>query len=67
MQARPNHNIRFDSKAQVKRIKQAAQQSKRSFNQFVVLAVEHAAEKLLTSEKGSEQLTTESKRLTLNQ
>jgi uncharacterized protein (DUF1778 family) len=58
MQTRPNINIRFDTKAQVKRIKQAAQQSKRSFNQFVVLAAESVAEKMLTSEKGLEQRMT---------
>ena len=58
MQTRPNINIRFDTKAQVKRIKHAAQQSKRSFNQFVVLAAESVAEKMLTSEKGLEQRTT---------
>jgi uncharacterized protein (DUF1778 family) len=43
MQQRPNINIRFDSKAQVEKIKRAARSKKWSFNQFVIDAAENAA------------------------
>ncbi len=67
MQRRPNINIRFDTKAQVEKIKRAARNKKWSFNQFVIDSAEVNAEKLLETLKASEQLMVESNLPSLNQ
>ena len=63
---RPELKVRFETFSALDRIRKAAKIDKRTPNQFVRIAAEAAAEKILTTPK-AEQLTDSSNPLSLNQ
>jgi len=65
---RPELKIRFETFSALDRIRKAAKLDKRTVNQFVRLAAEEAAEKLVTTSKmKAGQLTDSGDPLSLNQ
>lgn len=60
-------SLRWESKAQVRRIRQAAKLRKWSLNQFVIEAASKEAEKVLTAVQESGQIMVESDQPALNQ
>jgi len=65
---RPEIKVRFETFSALDRVKRAAKIEKRTVNQFVRLAAEEAAEKIVTTSKAKAgQLTDPGDPLSLNQ